>query len=42
MIGDGYTEVIRCENYEGDISDIEPDANPLECPEEKPVSHPVN
>lgn len=31
MIGDGYSMVLHCENYEGDIYDMEPDANPLYC-----------
>ena len=31
MIGDGYTEPIRCENLEEDISDREPDACSVTC-----------
>ena len=31
MIGDGYTSVMHCEFVVSDISDLEPDANPVEC-----------
>ncbi len=34
MRGDGFTIVQHCENYEGNIFDIEPDTEPLFCEEQ--------
>lgn len=30
IVGDGYTSVMRCENYDGD-TDVAPDSGPLHC-----------
>lgn len=37
MIGDGYTEPIRCENVDFDISTFECDCKPIECKDDKDV-----